>query len=158
MTWIVLLFGLGIVFLAIEVIIPGGILGAIGGLMMLGGCVVAFTEFGKGGGFMTVGVALALLALTVFLEFYVLPRTPVGKRAILTEAITGQSSAYDESAKSLIGRDAKAVTVLSPSGYVLIDGRRFEAFCDAGQVPSGTALTVTGADSFRLIVSLNQAT
>jgi membrane-bound ClpP family serine protease len=43
--------------------------------------------------------------------------------------------------------------MLSPSGYVLIDGQRFEAFCQAGQIPAGSPLEVVGSDNFRLIVS-----
>ena len=46
--------------------------------------------------------------------------------------------------------------MLSPSGFIDIDGRRYEAFCQSGQVPAGTALKVTGADNFRLIVSQTQ--
>jgi hypothetical protein len=44
------LFALGIVLLAVEVIVPGGILGAIGGLMIFGGCVMSFIEYGTIGG------------------------------------------------------------------------------------------------------------
>ena len=43
--------------------------------------------------------------------------------------------------------------MLSPSGYIMIDGKRYEAFCQSGQVPAGAALEVIGADNFRLIVS-----
>ncbi len=46
MTLIILLFALGILLLAVEVIVPGAILGSIGGLMMFGGCVMAFMEYG----------------------------------------------------------------------------------------------------------------
>ena len=35
----------------------------------------------------------------------------------------------------------------------MIDGKRYEAFCQSGQVPAGAELEVIGADNFRLIVS-----
>ena len=50
MTLIILFFALGILLLAVEVIVPGAILGSIGGLLMFGGCVKAFMEYGTGGG------------------------------------------------------------------------------------------------------------
>ena len=50
MSAIVLLFLLGIVLLGFEVITPGGILGVLGGLAMLGGSAVAFNTFGGLGG------------------------------------------------------------------------------------------------------------
>ncbi|MDP3851730.1 MAG: NfeD family protein [Luteolibacter sp.] len=153
MTWIILLFFLGILFLSVEVIVPGGILGTIGGLMMFGGCVMAFIDYGSGGGMLAVTLAVALTILAFFIEFRILPRTSVGRRAFLTREITAVSAAFGDEARDLIGKSAEALTMLSPSGYIMIEGKRYEAFCQSGQVPAGAALEVTGADNFRLIVS-----
>jgi len=154
MTLIVLAFALGIVLLAVEVIVPGGILGTIGGLMMFGGCVMSFIEYGTIGGSIAVATALALTGLALFIEFRVLPKTAIGRRAFLTSEVTGVSSAFGAEASALIGKPALAMTMLSPSGYIKIDGKRYEAFSQSGQVPAGSALEVIGADNFRLIVSL----
>ncbi len=153
MTLIILLFALGIVLIAVEVIVPGGILGTIGGLMMFGGCVMAFIEFGTGGGIIAVVVALSLAVLAFYVEFRVLPKTKLGRRAFLTNEISGVSAAFGAEARELIGKSAEALTMLSPSGYIRIDGIRYEAFCQSGQAPAGAALEVIGADNFRLIVS-----
>lgn len=153
MTSIILLFALGIVLLVVEVIVPGGILGAIGGLMMFGGCVMSFIEFGSLGGILASVIALVLTAIAFYIEFRILPRTAVGKRAFLTKEITGVSAAFGDEARELIGKSAEALTMLSPTGYIRIDGKRYEAFCQSGQVPAGAPLTVIGADNFRLIVS-----
>jgi membrane-bound ClpP family serine protease len=53
----------------------------------------------------------------------------------------------------VVGKPATADTTLAPSGYVLVDGRRYEAFCRSGHVAKGEVLRVIGADNFRLIVS-----
>jgi len=153
MTPIILLFAIGILLLAVEVIVPGAILGSIGGLMMFGGCVMAFIEYGTGGGILAVSVALALAGLAFYLEFRVLPRTRVGRRAFLTSEITGVSAALGQEARALVGKSAEALTMLSPSGYIRVDGQRYEAFCQSGQAPAGAVLEVIGADNFRLIVS-----
>ena len=155
MTWIVLLFALGIGLIAVEVIIPGGIVGTLGGLLMFSGCLLSFMEFGTLGGTLALGVAILLSGIAFFIEFRVLPKTRIGKRAFLTSEVTGVSSAFGSEALALIGKPAEALTMLSPSGYVMIDGARYEAFCQSGQVPAGAALEVTGADNFRLIVSLS---
>lgn len=156
MTLIILLFALGIVLIAVEVIVPGGILGAIGALMMFGGCVMSFVKYGTAGGLIASSVALALAVLALYLEFRVLPRTTVGKRAFLRKEVTGVSAAFGEEARALIGKSAEALTMLSPSGYIRVDGKRYEAFCQSGQVPAGAPLEVIGADNFRLIVSPSQ--
>lgn len=153
MTLIILLFSLGIILLAVEVIIPGGILGTIGGLMIFGGCVMSFIQYGTGGGLLAVTAALVVAAFAFYIEFRVLPKTSIGRRAFLDKEITAVSAAFGSDARDLIGKSAQALTMLSPSGYIMIDGRRYEAFCQSGQVPAGTALEVIGADNFRLIVS-----
>ncbi len=153
MTVVILLFALGIVLLVVEVIIPGGVVGSIGALLLFGGCVMSFAEFGSGGGMIAVACAVALTIAALFVELVILPRTSVGKRAFLTAEIGGKSVALGEDARALVGKSGESVTMLSPSGYVLIDGHRFEAFCRSGQIPAGTPLTVVDADSFRLIVS-----
>ena len=153
MTLIILLFAIGILLLVAEVLVPGGVLGAIGGLMLFGGCVMAFLDFGVGGGLLAVVTALLLGLAAFWLELRVLPRTRIGKRAFLTAEMTGVSAALDDTAKLLVGKPATALTMLSPSGYVRIDGQRYEAFCQSGQAPAGADLEVIGADNFRLIVS-----
>jgi membrane-bound ClpP family serine protease len=156
MTLIVLLFLIGVVFITVEVIIPGGILGAIGGLLMFSGCVVAFSTHGTWGGILALAAALLLGGLALFFEFRILPKTALGKRAFLTSQVTGVSAALGEDALDLVGHPAEALTMLSPSGYVRVNGERYEAFCQSGQVPAGAMLDIVGADNFRLIVSLRK--
>ncbi len=152
MTMLILLFAIGILLIVAEVIVPGGILGTIGALMMFCGCILAFMNFGNTVGLIAVLTALVLGGLAVYLEFRYLPKTKIGKRAFLTAEITGVSEAIGDEARKLVGKTAEAITLLSPSGYILVDGQRYEAFCQSGQVPAGSALEIIGADNFRLIV------
>lgn len=158
MTLIILLFSIGILFIAAEVIVPGGILGTLGALLMFGGCVVAFINYGTGGGMLALFAAVAVAGLALFVEFRILPKTKIGRSAFLTAEITAVAPAVGEEARELIGHSAEALTMLSPTGYVRVGGQRYEAFCQCGQVPAGAALKVVGADNFRLIVTLNQTT
>ena len=48
---------------------------------------------------------------------------------------------------------AEALTTLAPGGYVLVEGARYEAFCQSGFAAKGSALRVVGLDNFRLIVT-----
>ena len=153
MTIIILLLALGLVLIAFEVILPGGILGAIGALLMIAGCGVAFYEYGRNGGLITTGIALGLAVIFLWIEFKILPKTKLGKKAFLIKRITGVSSAYDDKAKSLVGKTGEAMTTLSPSGYVRIDGQQYEAFCQSGHTEAGTPVKVVDTDNFRIITT-----
>lgn len=153
MTWIVLLFVIGLLLISAEILVPGGILGLAGGLMVFAGIILAFSTFGLLGGLLALALGLLMATVAFYLEFKILPRTKLGRRAFLTSQITAESRAVSNEARDLIGKSAEALTMLSPSGYVRIDGRRYEAFCQTGQAPAGAALEVIGADNFRLIVT-----
>ncbi len=153
MTTLILLFAVGILLIAAEVIVPGGVLGTIGGLLMFGGCILAFMDFGSLGGLIAVLTAFTLGGLAIYLEFRFLPKSKWGKRAFLNAQVTGVSAAVGREALQLVGKTAEALTLLSPSGYVRVDGQRYEAFCQSGQAPAGSFLEIIGADNFRLIVT-----
>jgi len=156
MNWIILLVAGGITLISLEIIIPGGILGAIGVISVLAGCVMCFTEFGSLGGLLGTAAIFALTGLILWLDFRLLARTSLGRRIFLTKSVNGVSASYGEEAKKLIGKPAEAVTTLAPSGYVTIEGRRYEAFCQSGLIKAGTALKVISTDNFRLIVAPQQ--
>jgi len=138
--------------LSLEIFLPGGVLGGLGGLAMIVGVVLSFRDFGTGGGALALAVGLVLVATTVVIEFVVLPKTRFGRKFYLSAAVTGVATKpVDE--KAVVGRECEALTVLAPSGQVLLDGGRREAFCRDGYAEQGARLTVQGMDNFRLIVS-----
>lgn len=153
MTLLIVLFVAGILLILAEVILPGGIVGAIGGLMMIAGCAIAFSDYGPGGGLIAIFASLALAGAALYWEFRYLPKTKLGRKAFLTSEITATSSTEYVGAAALVGQAAEAITMLSPSGYVSVAGRRYEAFCQSGQAPAGSILDIVGADNFRLIVT-----
>jgi membrane-bound serine protease (ClpP class) len=153
MNAVLLLFLLGVLLLAGEVFTPGAVLGILGGCAMVGGCVISFQQFGAGGGVLATVIACALLALTLYLELVWLPRSRFGKKLIVQSASDAISQPPLADLEAVIGKTAEAVTTLAPSGYVTVDGRRYEAFCQSGHVARGAMLRVTGLDNFRLIVS-----
>ncbi len=153
MSLILFLFAIGIVMILLEVFLPGGVLGVLGAGAMVAGSVVAFREYGFGGGVLAVVAGAILVTGSIILEFIILPRTAWGRRLYLSASVTGAATRPAEGDAALIGRECEAATVLAPSGLVLLDGRKREAFCRDGFAETGARLIVRGADNFRLIVS-----
>ena len=126
MTMIAVLFVIGVIFLGFEVFLPGGILGIFGGLALLGGCGLAFADYGMMGGAIAFIVALVLVAAVLYFEFAILPKTAMGQRLFLKSEISGKTS--DERKTDFKGKSGTTCTVLAPSGYITIDGKRHEAY------------------------------
>ena len=154
MSLIIILFTIGILLLAAEVMIPGGILGIAGGVLLFAGCIVSFVVLGSSEGMVAVAVTVATAIIVFYVQFKILPKTRFGKRFFLERAISGTSSAIGEKTRDFVGKTAQSVTVLSPSGYVTIAGERYEAISQSGQIAKDTELIVTAANSFQLTVRL----
>lgn len=152
MNLIALLFVLGLVFLFFEVFTPGPIFGILGGCTLIGGIVVAAVDYGARGGLFAGVAALAAVVATLYAELVWLPKTRLAQKFAVrsTSGTTIQQQATDA---ALIGQSAEAATTLAPSGYVLVAGKRFEAFCQDGHASRGAHLRVTGFDNFRVIVT-----
>lgn len=154
MTLILTLFVVATILFAVELLIPGGILGVLGVCVIVTACIFACVSYGAWLGGVAILAGLSLCGILLYLEFLILPKTKFGRRARLDAQVTGVATALGN-VQYLIGLPAEAVTMLSPSGYVTVEGQRFEAFCENGQTPVGAPLLVVGADNFRLIVTKN---
>lgn len=152
MNAIIILFIAGTLLLAAEVILPGAIAGILGALALLGGSLLSFREFGLAGGLTASGGAMVLLGLMLYIELVLLPKTAFGRKMVVHAKVDATSQPPPAQLESVINQPAEALTTLSPGGYVLVAGRRYEAFCRSGLAAKGSPLRVVGMDNFRLIV------
>lgn len=150
MITVVALILAGVVLLAAEVFLPGAVLGIAGGAFLVGGVVAAWSQFGAAIGSLVALLSIVLLAATVFIEFKVLPRSRLARAFSMTTTVTGVASKAPR--PELIGQECVALTKLRPSGYVLLGGSQFEAFCRTGAAEQGDRLRVAAVDNFRLVV------
>jgi membrane-bound serine protease (ClpP class) len=153
MSTVLILFAVGIVLVAVEVVVPGGLLGALAGCALLGGVVAAFMRFGPRGGALATGLALLIGIVTLYLELVLLPKTRLARALSMSETVAGRSQPEIAERAAVVGREAVAVTTLAPSGFVEIDGRRYEAACQSGLASVGEKLRVVEVDTFRLVVT-----
>ena len=152
MSTIFLLFLVGVGLLAADVFVSSFLLAVCGAVAMLAGCVVAYQRFGAFDAGLAGLAAVALLGGTIYVELVLLPKTRFG-RGLVVQSTSGAASQPPLASAEVVGKAAQAVTTLAPSGYVTVEGRRYEAFCQSGHAAKGTALRVVGLDNFRLIVS-----
>ena len=151
MTLILLLFAAGVLLIALEVVVPGGILGIIGGVLMLVGVIVSFSRFGLSGGAYATGAGLLIVGVALYFEFVMLPKSRIARAFSMTATVAGRSQP-EVADRALIGRRGVAVTTLAPSGVIECEGRRYEAFARTGHVAVGSPVEVVDLDNFRVIV------
>lgn len=133
---------LGFLLIALEAFIPSaGVLGTMAAVALIAGIVSAFWFGGLSVG--TLFMAGTLIAVAYLVQSLVRqwPKTSIGKK-ILVEPPPPEELLPDRSElHSMVGRVGQALSLMLPSGYVEIDGKRFDASA-TGTVEEGTWVEV----------------
>jgi membrane-bound serine protease (ClpP class) len=168
-----LVFGLGLVLVAIEIFFfPGVVVLALTGLvLMLGSLVWAMADLWPNeplsvawsgdafvGPMTNLGIGIVIAAGTALAVARFLPRGWVWDKLVMQAAIGGSAQNADSGVevsaplRALVGREGVAATALRPGGQVEIDGRRYEARVEIGVIERGAPIVVRAGSDFGLIV------
>lgn len=148
---------LGLTLIALEVFVPGGILGVFGVLALMIAIVMGFFAFGAQGGFFAAVCIVLFSALFLALWIRLFPRTKVGR--ILTLQKDGHDFKTDNPAPSpLLGKEGTAVSNLQSSGIAYIDGNRTDVVAESGFIAAGSQVKVIKVEGHRVVVREVQET
>jgi membrane-bound ClpP family serine protease len=155
---VVLLFaGLGV--LVLEVFVPsGGVLAIITTITLCLSLMCAYAAWAQQypmvwWGFC--GLVVLLIPTTLIGAFYVLPRTPIGKRALLVAPDADDLRPYTEDEarlNKLVGQYGRTLTLMNPGGMVLVAGQRLHAFSEGMLVEPDTSVEVVEIRGTRVVV------
>jgi membrane-bound serine protease (ClpP class) len=152
MTKIIAALAFGYLLVALEAIVPGGILGLLGFVCLLAASYFAHLEFG---GWMIPLVVFMLggfgAVLLVFFQFRWLSQSSWGKN-MFVHATSGGNPSKHESLEKLIGQKGLTQTDHYPEGTVRVDGKNFDSFCNLGYLAKNKKVEIVKVDGFRLIV------
>ncbi len=142
---------MGLLLIAIEIFVPGGVLGIFGALALLVAIAMGFVAFGLQGGLLAaLGVVLFSAAfLALWLKIF--PSTRVGR--VLTLRKDGSAFKTDPVAPSpLLGKEGQALSNLQLSGIASIDGRRVDVVSESTFITAGTRVRVVKVEGHRVVV------
>ncbi len=148
---IAILILVGLVLMALEVYIPGFILGSIGVVLMLVAAGISWNQYGLGRTLFVVGIELVGSLATVIASLKVFPETRVGRKMILAASQANQRASLPRP-QDLVGREGVAHTVLRPSGTALVDGNRLDVIAESGMIESGRPVKVVAIRGTRIVV------
>ena len=151
MSSVISLIVAAIILVFFEVILPGGILGAIAALCVLLATWITAAQYGTVAAILTFLGASIAIALLIFVEFKLLARTSVGRDFFLKTKVTGHSNKAPGSA-DIVGKEGITLTRLNPSGTVRVDGQSYQAQSLDGYIEEGHSIRVSSQDNFKLII------
>ena len=160
----VVLLIVGLSILIAEIFIPsGGLLGVITFLTLLVSIIFAYRAWGRSHPDLFAAFCLMLLLLVptaIGTGFYMLPRTPFGKKVLLEAPESDEVTPYLEESRrleKLVGRWGVALTILRPGGLVEVDGMRLHAVSEGLMVDSGESVEVIRIRESQVVVRPGKA-
>ncbi|MFB6345458.1 MAG: NfeD family protein [bacterium] len=144
------LFVLGTLAIAAEGVMPGGILGVMGGVLLAVIVGSAFINQGLTAGFAFLFAAVIASFLALLLSVYVLQETSLGSWMILESPSSDDSEGQPY--EFLLGEQGTARSDLSPGGRVEIDGELYNTVTQGEYVESGTTVEVIEVEGNRIVV------
>ena len=135
----------GVVAMAVEMFVPGGIIGTAGFLVLCGSIVYAYTS-GHG----TLGTILLVLTVALAPLFFVIWKSVLSRFLALRTTERGFSASGLPS--ELEGKEGVASSGLRPSGTALIEGKRYTVVTRGEMLDKGARVQVLEVSGNRVIV------
>jgi membrane-bound serine protease (ClpP class) len=154
-------FLLGVVLVILEFfLIPGGIAGILGALMILGSLwfamadEISFDRAQKSGELLEnldqillrpalmLGLGLAGSTLALFAVARYLPRIPLLNSLIIQENLASGAPGAGDPSQSRVGAIGETLTALRPSGTILVGGVKHDAITKHGLIEKGMPVRV----------------
>jgi membrane-bound serine protease (ClpP class) len=140
----------GLLLMAAEIILPGGVPGTIGAICLLVFSGQVWAQHGATWGLASIVGTMLVGLVLFFLEVRLMRKGPLARWFFLDAKTPPTSS--QSSGGIAPGTEGVAATRLNPSGLVLVQGRSLEAISRDGLIEEGAAVVVVGDDPFRIAV------
>jgi membrane-bound ClpP family serine protease len=153
LTAIILLIVLGLVLVLLEILLlPGFIVGVIGALLMIGGIVSAWLNYGTDTGLLVLGCTALGTVISVVLVF----RSKTWNRVTLQSSIDSRVNVLKDNS---VNPGDKGITIsrLAPMGQALINNDYFEVEALEGWLNENTSIIVVKVTGNKIIVKQDNA-
>lgn len=145
------LFILGVVFLFLEIFVPGGILGLFGTIALITWIMLTVDSIAQG----ILYVSLLLLTLGALFVLSLRFKILFIKEKIALNTCQSQKDGYvtlDRSYETFLNKQGIALCQLRPAGMADFSGERLDVVTEGAFVSSGSKIKVVAVEGTRVIV------
>lgn len=140
-----------LVLTALEVFLPGGVLGVAAVVCLVVATYLSYESFGAFTATMVFFATILAALVLAIIQFRYLIKTPMGRKLFLRKTVDGHSN-VEQSNDDIIGKAGQTLTRFNPSGMVQINGKQYEAYSQDGFIEENQPVRVVARDSFKLII------
>ena len=147
---ILICFLLGLIFLIVEVFMPGfGLPGITGVILEVASIVMTFVKHGGLAALVITLIILAVIAIAISVALRKLPKSSV----ILNETeSTAEGYVATRDMEVFLGREGITTTTLRPTGMAEFDGVKLNVQADGEYIPKDVPVRVERVEGARVVV------
>lgn len=139
----------GLFLIGAEIYLPGGVVGFLGALALLGAALIG-TQFPAPWNFLSVLLILILSAVCIWMWLSFFPRSKMGRK--LTLDADGSSFKPVPDSHALTGAEGEALSPLRPAGLALLGGQRVDVVAESSWIAAGAKVRVIEVAGNRIVV------
>ena len=141
----------GLFLIGSEIYLPGGLVGFLGGLALLGAAVAGYQAFPAPWNFFSVVLVIILSGVCIWLWIQFFPRSKMGRKLTL-EADGSQFKAAEAGGAVQVGNEGEALSPLRPAGVAMLNGQRVDVVAESSWIPAGARVKVLEIAGNRIVV------
>ena len=152
MLWVIFFFICGVIMILLEFVLPGGVCGGIGTLLLIISTIMGCITYPDAALFIVVGELFGAI-FCVFFGILVIGRTGLANFLRLNAAQNQEEGWVDTPSElTLMGRTGTVLSALRPAGIILVDDKRINAVSDNAFIDKDAAIKVVEVQGNRIVV------
>lgn len=150
---VLLLFIVAVVFIYIELFLPGGVFGLAGVIAFVASIGLAFKLYGVMWGFSIAAAELLAATILILIGLRRFPQSRAGKLLILRRSLDKDDGfSGTKNSEEYIGAEGETVTHLRPAGIANIDSQRMDVVTEGDFIDKGRKVEVVAVEGNRIVV------
>ncbi len=150
--WVFLLFLCGIILILAEFILPGGICGTFGFIMLLGSTALGGYYYPDYLLYIIIFEFLGFIG-AIAGGFYLITKTSAGQKLVVSGSQTVDKGYIGiQFDPSLVGKTGKVISPLRPAGIIEVDGKRVDAVSSGMFIDAGVTVKIIDIQGPRIVV------
>ena len=148
----VLIFIIGLALLMAELVVPGGIVGIIGGALMIISLLFAGESVVHMAYSILIAVFIAIIGMVILMKFFG-KNLHVFNKLILRDATTTEEGYVSNVNRiDLLGKMGDTITPLRPAGTIIVDNERIDAVSEGSYIDANRQVEVIQVEGSRIVV------
>ena len=156
---VIVMFIIGLILLIAEFFVPGGIVGAIGGALIVLSLIFAGESVTHMALSIIIAMIIAVVGMVILMKFFG-KKLHVFNKLVLKDATTSEEGyVSNENRIELIGKVGQTLTALRPAGVVLVEDERLDVVSEGTFIDAYKQVKIVKVEGSRIVVrEINEKT